>query len=158
MLNGEKMADTHSLREQIMNDIKTAMKEKLQDKVTALRMVTAAFKNREIELRPEPMSEDEHLTVIKKIVKQRKESIEQFQAAGRQDLVDAETKELNLLQAYLPTQMSREQIEQIVTEVVQATGAKTVKDMGSVMKAVQVRTGGAADNKMVSEIIKSKLQ
>jgi uncharacterized protein YqeY len=158
MLNGEKMADTHSLREQIMNDIKAAMKEKLQDKVTALRMVTAAFKNREIELRPEQMSEEEHLTVIKKIVKQRKESIEQFQAAGRQDLVDAETKELNLLQTYLPTQMTREQVEQIVTEVVQATGAKTVKDMGSVMKAVQVRTGGAADNKMVSEIIKSKLQ
>ena len=147
-----------SLREQITNDIKTAMKDKNMEKLNALRMVQSAFKNREIELRPNPMPEEECLTVIKKLVKQRKESIEQFQAAGRQDLVDAETKELKLLETYLPAQMSREQIEKLVTEVIAATGAKTVKEMGMVMKEMQVRTKGSADNKIVSEVIKSKLQ
>ena len=146
-----------SLREQISNDIKTAMKAKEMDKLNALRMVQAAFKNREIELRPNPMPEEESLAVLKKLVKQRKESIEQYQAAKRQDLVDAETKELLLLQTYMPQQMSREQVEAVVTEVIQSTGAKTVKDMGSVMKEAVVRTAGQADNKMLSEIIKSKL-
>jgi uncharacterized protein YqeY len=146
-----------SLREQISNDIKTAMKEKAMAKLNALRMVQSAFKNREIELRPNPMSEDECLSVLKKLVKQRKESIEQYQAAGRQDLVDAETAELKLLETYLPAQMGREQIEKIVAEVVAATGATTVKDMGKVMKEAQARAQGAADNKLLSEIIKSKL-
>lgn len=145
------------LREQISTDIKDAMRAKEMAKLNALRMVQSAFKNREIELRPEPMSEDECLTVVKKLVKQRKESIEQYLAAKRQDLVDAETTELKLLEAYLPAQMSREQVEKIVIEVVASTGAKTIKDMGSVMKEVQARTAGSADNKIVSEIIKSKL-
>jgi uncharacterized protein YqeY len=133
------------------------MKEKNMEKLNALRMVQSAFKNREIELRPNPMPEEECITVIKKLVKQRKESIEQFQAAGRTDLVDAETKELKLLEAYLPAQMSREQIEAIVTEAIAATGAKSVKEMGVVMKEAQIRTKGQADNKIVSEIIKAKL-
>lgn len=145
------------LREQISNDIKEAMRAKAMAKLNALRMVQSAFKNREIELRPTPMAEDECLVVLKKLVKQRKESIEQYAAAKRQDLVDAETAELKLLENYLPAQLSREQIEKIVTEAIAATGAKTIKDMGSVMKDVQVRTSGAADNKIVSEIIKSKL-
>jgi uncharacterized protein YqeY len=134
------------------------MKAKDSAKLNALRMVQSAFKNREIELRPNPMPEEECLVVIKKLVKQRKESIEQFAAAKRQDLVDAETAELALLETYLPAQMGRDQIEKIVDESIAAVGATTVKDMGKVMKEAQVRTGGAADNKLVSEIIKSKLQ
>lgn len=134
------------------------MKAKDMEKLNALRLVQSAFKNREIELRPNPMSEEEHLTVIKKLAKQRRESIEQFQAANRQDLVDAESKELALLETYLPAQMSREQIEQIVADAIQATGAKSVKEMGLVMKEAQARTAGSADNKLLSEIIKSKLQ
>jgi uncharacterized protein len=147
-----------SLREQITNDIKTAMKEKNSAKLNALRMVQSAFKNREIELRPNPMPEEEHVLVLRRLVKQRKESIEQYQAANRQDLVDAETAEMKLLETYLPAQMSREQIEKIVTEVIASTGAKSVKEMGLVMKEAQARTGGQADNKTISEIIKSKLQ
>ena len=147
-----------SLRETISSDIKTAMKAKEADKLSALRMVQSAFKNREIELRPAEMSEEECHAVIKKLVKQRKESIEQFAAANRQDLVDNETKELKILEGYLPAQMSREQIEKIVLEVIAETGAKTAKEMGLVMKAAQAKTGGQADNKIVSEIIKSKLQ
>lgn len=146
-----------SLRETISNDIKTAMKEKNSAKLNALRMVQSAFKNREIELRPAAMPEDEFMLVIKKLVKQRKESIEQFQAANRQDLVDAETAELSLLETYLPAQLSREQIEKIVADVVKELGATSVKQMGQVMKEAQARAGGQADNKIMSEVIKSKL-
>ena len=135
-----------SLREQISNDIKTAMKEKNMEKLNALRMVQSAFKNREIELRPAAMPEEECITVIKKLVKQRQESIEQFTAAKRQDLVDAETKELALLNTYLPAQLTREQIEKIVADVIAETGANSVK------------VGQSADNRLMSEIIKSKLQ
>jgi len=147
-----------SLREQISNDIKNAMKAREMEKLNALRLVQSAFKNREIELRPNVMPEDECIAVLKKIVKQRKESIEQFQAAGRQDLVDNETRELGLLETYLPAQMGREQIETLVVEVIASVGAKTVKEMGAVMKEMQIRTKGTADNKIVSEVIKSKLQ
>lgn len=147
-----------SLKEQISNDIKSAMKEKNPAKLNALRMVQSAFKNREIELRPNEMPEEEFLLVLKKLVKQRKESIEQYQAANRQDLVDAETAELKLLETYMPAQMDRSQIEKIVGEVIAALGATSVKQMGQVMKEAQVRTGGSADNKIMSEVIKSKLQ
>lgn len=146
-----------ALREQIMNDIKESMRAKDMAKLNALRMVQSAFKNREIELRPEAMSEEEHIAVLKKLAKQRKESIEQYKAANRQDLVDAEAAELKLLEQYLPAQMSPEQVEKIVIEVIAAVGATTVKEMGAVMKEVQARTSGTADNKLVSEIIKAKL-
>ena len=91
------------------------------------------------------------------MVKQRKESIDQYQAANRQDLVDKENAELKVIEGYLPAQMSREQIEAVVTEVITETKASSIKDMGTVMKAVVAKTAGAADNKIVSEIIKSKL-
>jgi len=146
-----------SLREKIVHDMKEAMRAKDSLKLNALRMVQSAFKNREIELRPEPMSEDECITVIKKLAKQRKESIEQFQAAGRQDLADNEASELKMLEAYLPAQMSREQIEALVAQVMTETGASSIKDMGTVMKAVQAKSGGTADNKIVSEVVKAKL-
>jgi len=146
------------LKEQISADMKDAMKSKEMDRLNALRMVQAAFKNREIELRPNPITEDELIVVLKKLVKQRKESIEQYAAAKRQDLDDNETKELKLLETYLPAQMGREQIEKIVAEVIAETGAKSQKEMGAVMKAVIARTSGSADNKIVSEVVKAKLQ
>ena len=145
------------LRDQISSDIKDAMRAKDSAKLNALRMVQSAFKNREIELRPEPMNEDEHLGILKKLVKQRKESIEQYAAAKRQDLVDNETAELKLLELYMPAQLSREQVEKVVADVMTALKATTVKDMGAVMKEVQARTAGAADNRMVSEVVKAKL-
>ncbi|UXR65528.1 GatB/YqeY domain-containing protein [Bdellovibrio bacteriovorus] len=145
------------LRDKIAADVKAAMIAKESAKLGALRMLQSAIKNREIDMRPDPITPDEVMNVVKKLVKQRKESIEQFQAAGRTDLVDQETAELKVLEVYLPAQMSREQIEALVTEVIAALGAKTVKDMGPVMKEVIAKSGGAADNKVVSEVIKSKL-
>lgn len=145
------------IREQLMADVKEAMKSKDQLKLNTLRFLQAAVKNREIELRPNAITSDEVMGVIKKLVKQRKESIEQYQNGGRQDLADQEAAELKVLEGYLPAQMGRDQIEKVVTEVIAALGAKTVKDMGPVMKEVVSRTVGTADNKTVSELIKSKL-
>lgn len=145
------------IRDKISADVKAAMIAKDSVKLGALRMLQAAIKNREIDMRPDPITLDEVLGVVKKLVKQRKESIEQFKAAGRQDLVDNESAELGILEVYLPAQMGREQVEALVTEVIAAVGAKTVKDMGLVMKEVIARSGGTADNKLVSELIKAKL-
>lgn len=145
------------IRDKIMADVKAAMIAKDSLKLGALRMLQSAIKNREIDMRPDPITPEEVMNVVKKLAKQRKESIDQFQQAGRQDLVDQETAELKVLEVYLPAQMGREQVEALVVEVIAALGAKTVKDMGPVMKEVIAKSGGAADNKTVSEIIKAKL-
>lgn len=145
------------IREKIMSDVKTAMRDKDQLKLNALRFLQAAIKNKEIDMRPNPITADDVMAVIKKLVKQRKESIEQYQTANRQDLVDQEMSELKILETFLPSQMSREQVEILVMEVITALNAKTVKDMGPVMKEVIAKAQGTADNKMVSEVIKSKL-
>lgn len=145
------------LREKILADIKSAMVSKDTVKLNTLRFLNAQIKNKEIDSRPNPITADDVMAVIKKLVKQRKESIEQFQSAGRTDLADQENAELKVMEAYLPAQLSKEQIEVIVAEVITAIGAKSIKDMGTVMKEAMVRTAGAADGKLISEIIKSKL-
>ncbi len=145
------------IREQLMADIKSAMIAKDSVKLNTLRFLNAAIKNKEIELRPTPIVSDDIMAVIKKLVKQRKESIEQFGTAGRTDLVDQETAELKILENYVPAQMTKDQIEILVSEIVIATGAKTIKDMGSVMKEAMAKSAGQADGKLLSEIIKSKL-
>jgi uncharacterized protein YqeY len=99
------------IRDRLTSDMKEAMKSKDQLKLEAIRFLQAAIKNKEIELRPNPISGDDVLSVVKKMIKQRKDSIEQYQAASRQDLADKETAELKILEAYMPAQMSREQIE-----------------------------------------------
>jgi uncharacterized protein len=145
------------IRERILADIKSAMIAKDSIKLNTLRFLQSAVKNKEIDSRPQPITTDDVLGVIKKLVKQRKESIEQFQAAGRKDLVDQEAAELKVMEAYLPAQMSKSQIETLVAEVITSTGAKTIKDMGTVMKEAMVRSAGQADGKLLSEVIKAKL-
>ena len=145
------------LREKILADIKAAMFAKDSVKLNTLRFLQSAIKNKEIDSRPEPITTDDVMAVVKKLIKQRKESIEQFQNAGRKDLVDQEAAELKVMEVYLPAQMTKEQIEAVVTEVIAATGAKTIKDMGTVMKEVQAKTGGSADGRTLSEVIKAKL-
>ena len=146
------------LRAKIMEDVKSAMKERAQVKLDALRFLQSAIKNREIELRPNAITQDEVLAVMKRLVKQRKESIEQYAQGGRQDLVDKETAELKVIESYLPQQMDRSEVEKLAKEVVAALGAKTAKDMGAVMKEMQVRTGGRADNKAISDVVKNLLK
>ncbi len=147
-----------SLREQVLADMKEAMKNKQADRLSAIRMLQAAIKNKEIEVRPNEMTEQDTLSVVKKLAKQRKDSIEEYEKAGRQDLADKEKFELTVLEAYLPAQLSKEQVEKVVEEVIQSLGAKDIKQMGAVIKEVQNRTQGAADGKTISEIVKSRLQ
>lgn len=145
------------ISERIKADLKAAMIAKDSAKLSVIRFLQSAIKYREIELRPNPISNDEVMGVLKKLVKQRKESIDQFKAGGRNDLVEQETAELKILETYLPAQMSREQIETLVSDVIAALGAKTLKDMGSVIKEVIARSAGSADSKTVSELVKAKL-
>ena len=145
------------IREKILADIKSAMVSKDTVKLNTLRFLNAQIKNKEIDSRPTPITADDIMAVLKKLVKQRKESIEQFSAAGRMDLADGEAAELKVLETYLPTQMTKEQIEALVIEVIAQTGATSIKDMGKVMKEMQTRTAGSADGKLVNEVIKSKL-
>jgi uncharacterized protein YqeY len=145
------------IREKLMSDMKEAMRAKDSVRLDAIRFLQSAINYKEVEVRPNAITSDDVLGVIKKLVKQRKESIEQFKAASRQDLVDKENQELKVLETYLPAQMNADQIAAVVMEVIQKTGAKTIKEMGLVMKEVMAKTGGAADNKTVSEIIKQKL-
>ncbi|MBS1243270.1 MAG: hypothetical protein H6R44_1025 [Nitrospirae bacterium] len=144
------------LRDQIDVDIKSAMKSGAKDKVSALRMLSAALKNKQIEKRA-PLVDGEIVDTVRSLIKQRRDSIEQFAKGGRQDLVDKEAAEVAVLEVYLPQQMAREEIEKIVREVIAQTGALGAKDMGKVMKALVPLLAGRADNKLVSELVKSSL-
>ena len=147
-----------SLRDQIQADMKQAMKNKEGPRLEVLRFLQSAIKNKEIEVRPNELTDKDTMAVITKQVKQRKESIAQFKEAGRDGLVKKESFEISVLETYLPQQMSREQVEKIISEVIAAVGATSIKQMGTVMKEVLAKTAGAADGKLVSEIVKSKLQ
>lgn len=146
-----------SLKVQIMDELKEAMKSKDQVKLSTLRLLNSQIKNKEIDLRPNPISEEDIVAVIKKSVKQRQDSIEQYQNANRQDLADVEIAELKILETYLPKMMSEDQVNVLVLEAIKETGATEAKDMGKVMKAVMAKTNGQADNKVVSELVKKNL-
>jgi uncharacterized protein YqeY len=144
------------LRETIDTDIKNALKSGAKDKLSTLRMLSAALKNKQIDKR-RPLTEEEVAETVRSLIKQRKDSIEQFGKGGRQDLVDKETAEVAVLEVYLPQQMSREEIEVMVRDAVAQTGAQGAKDMGKVMKALIPLVGGRADGKLVSELVKQAL-
>ncbi len=144
------------LRETIDNDIKNAMKSGAKEKVSALRMLVAAIKNKQIDKRA-PLTDTEVMETVRSLIKQRKDSIEQFAKGGRQDLVDKETAEVAVLEVYLPQQLGRDEIERMVSEVIAQTGAQGAKDMGKVMKALMPVVAGRADNKLLSELVKNAL-
>lgn len=146
-----------SIRNQITSDVKEAMKAREQLRLTTLRSIQSEIKNKEIEIRPKEITDDDVMAVLKKLSKQRKDSIEQFKNAGRTDLADKEQEELVFIETYLPEQMSEDKVKEIVFAVIDELGVTEMKQMGQVMKAVMVKTQGQADNKLISEIIKSKL-
>ena len=147
-----------SLREKILEDIKIAMRNKEVDRLSAVRFLQAAVKNREIELRPNPITEQDIVSVIKKLAKQRKDSISEFEKAGRMDLVNKEKFELGVLEHYLPQQMSHDDVVKVVDEVIKAQGATQLKQMGGVIKEIMVRTAGLADGKLISDLVKGRLK
>ena len=144
------------LREKIDADVKEALKSGAKEKVSTLRMLNAALKNKQIDKR-RPLTEEEVVETVRTLIKQRKDSIEQFTKGGRQDLVDKETAEVTVLEAYLPAQLSREEVDAMVREAIAQTGAQGAKDMGKVMKALLPLVGGRADGKLVSELVKNAL-
>ncbi len=146
-----------SLKERITGDMTAAMKAKDAPRLSTLRMVKAAVQNREIEKGGE-LSDEELTKTLQSLVKQRRDSVEQYEKAGRAELAEKERAEIAVIEEYLPRAASREEIERVVAEVVAETGASSMKEMGAVMKAVQARLGGAADGRTVSEVVKSKLQ
>ena len=146
------------LQDNINKDLVEAMKVNNQTKVSTLRMLNSAIKNAAIAKRPTELDEADILSIIAKQVKQHIESIEQFKKGSRQDLVDKETLELEILNSYMPKQMNDGEITKIVQEAIIEVNAKGKQDMGKVMKAVLPKTKGLADNKLVSSIVARSLE
>ncbi len=144
------------LRERIDTDIKDALKSGAKDKLSTLRMLSAALKNKQIDKR-RPLTEEEVVETVRSLIKQRRDSIEQFSKGGRQDLVDKEAAEIPVLEAYLPQQLTRDELEGMVRNAITETSAQGAKDMGKVMKALIPLVGGRADGKLVSELVKHAL-
>jgi uncharacterized protein len=146
-----------SLREQIVMDLTAAMKAQDAGRTSTLRMVKAAMMNRQIEKGSE-LDDDDMQKLLRSLVKQRRDSIEQYEKAGRQELVDKEKAEIDVIETYLPKAASQAEIEQAVAAAIAETGATSMRDMGKVMKAAQSALAGKnADGRLISEVVKSKL-
>ena len=146
-----------SLKERIISDLTAAMKAKDAARLSTLRMVKASVMNREIE-KGSALTEEELTKAMQSLVKQRRDSIEQYEKAGRQELAEKERAEIEVIESYLPQAASREEIEAAVTAVITETSASSMRDMGLVMKNVQARLAGRnADGRTVSEIVKARL-
>jgi len=145
-----------SLKTRITDDMKTAMRAKDARRLSAIRLLLAAIKQREVDERKD-MSDADVMSVIEKMIKQRRDSIEQFQRGGRQDLVDIEQFELSVLQAYMPQALSDAEVEAAVTAAIQSSGAKGMADMGKVMAVLKPQLAGRADMGKVSALVKAKL-
>ncbi len=146
-----------TLREQIISDLTAAMKAQDAQRTSTLRMVKAAMMNRQIDKGGE-LDDEEMTRLLRSMVKQRRDSIEQYQKGARQDLADKEQAEIDVIEGYLPQAASRDEIESAVAAAIAETGANSIKDMGKVMKTAQALLSGRnADGKTVSEVVKSKL-
>jgi uncharacterized protein YqeY len=145
-----------SLKERITDDMKAAMRAGEKERLGVIRMITSGIKQREVDERIS-LDDGQVLAVIEKMIKQRKESLVQFQAGNRQDLVDKESAEIALLQTYLPAQLSGAEIDALIAQAIAATGAASVKDMGKVMGIIKARAQGRADMAAVGAKIKAKL-
>jgi uncharacterized protein YqeY len=144
------------LKDRITEDMKGAMRAGEKERLGTIRLVLAAIKQREVDERI-TLDDGQVLAVLEKMIKQRKESIAQFESGGRADLVAKEQAELAVLQVYLPAQMSEAEIDALIAEAVAATGASSIKDMGKVMGIVKAKAQGKADMGAVSARIKQKL-
>jgi uncharacterized protein YqeY len=146
-----------TLKEKITSDMTAAMKAKDAARTSTLRMVKAAIMNREKEGSGQ-LTDEDVMKLLRSQVKQRRDSVEQYQKAGRQELVDKETAEIAVIEEYLPQAASAAEIDQAVADAIAETGASSMKDMGTVMKAAMAKLAGKnADGKMVSESVKKKL-
>jgi uncharacterized protein len=145
-----------SLKERISDDMKAAMRAKDAERLGTIRMLQAAIKQREVDERI-TLDDTQVMAVLEKMIKTRKESIEQFRAGNREDLAAKEAQEIAQLQAYLPEQLSAAELEAIIAAAIASTGASSIKDMGKVVAAVKQQAAGRADMGAVSAVIKAKL-
>lgn len=149
-----------SLKEQIGEDIKTAMKAKDKLRLQTVRSIKKAILDKEVELRPkgqDTLTPEHEIELLTQQAKQRRDSIEQFTNAGRDDLAEKESQELAIIETYLPEQVSDEEVTKIIDELIASSGATTMKDLGKVMGPAMKQLKGKADGKKIQEIVKSKL-
>jgi uncharacterized protein YqeY len=144
------------LTQRLTEDMKQAMKQKDKVRLSVLRMVKAAVKNREIEI-GRPLADDDVLGVIQKELKQRRDSLQAFESAGRTDLVDEVKAEIDVLMSYLPKQLSEDELREIVQSVISELGASGKADVGKVMSAVMPKVKGRADGRLVQSLVQSLL-
>lgn len=145
-----------SLLERLNNDMKQAMKSKDKDKLTVIRMIKASLQNEAIKLGNE-LSEEQELTVLSREMKQRKDSLHEFDKAGRPDLVEKLRQELEVVELYMPEQLSEEEVESIVRETIAETGASSKAEMGKVMSAIMPKVKGKADGSLVNKLVQQHL-
>lgn len=145
-----------TLRDKIQENMRTALKQGEKLRLSAIRMLWNGVRNKEIDGKKD-LEDAEIIAIINTLAKQRRDSIEQYKQGNRQDLVDKETAELNVLLAYLPEQLSQEDVAKIVEETIRETGAANKADMGKVMKALMPKVTGKADGKLVSQLVREKL-
>jgi uncharacterized protein YqeY len=145
-----------AFQEKMNDDMVLAAKSKDKVRLSALRMLKSGLHNREIELQ-RGLNETEFLQLVSSMVKQRKDSIEQFEKGGRNDLVEKETAELKVIEEFLPTQLSEADLDAAITEAIRESGAAGIRDMGKVMKALMPKVTGKADGKLVGDKVKARL-
>jgi len=144
------------LEDRLVEEMKGAMKSNDKLRLSTIRMIRSASKNREIELRKK-LADEEIIKVIQGMVRKGEESIEQFEAGGRNDLVEKEKQEMEILKSFLPQAMTREEILQVIDQSIQETQASSLKDLGRVMKSVMPKIEGKADGKRVNQLVKERL-
>lgn len=145
-----------TLKQQLTDDMKTAMRGGEKDRLGVIRLILAAIKQREVDERIE-LDDVQTLAVLEKMVKQRKDSITQFEAANRTDLADIERAEMVVIDTYLPTKLGDEEIDALITAAIAETGASSARDMGKVVATVKEKAAGRADMGVVSSRIKARL-
>jgi uncharacterized protein YqeY len=145
-----------TLKQQLTDDMKAAMRSGEKDRLGVIRLILAAIKQREVDERIE-LDDVQTLAVLEKMVKQRKDSISQFEAASRQDLADIERAEMKVIEVYLPAKLGDEEIDALITAAIAETGASSARDMGKVVAAVKEKAAGRADMGVVSGRIKARL-
>jgi len=145
-----------SLQEEISAALKDAMRARHEAKLSSLRLVLTAIKNREKEIR-RSLEDQEVMSVISSQIKQRRESIEQYRKADREDLAQAEERELQVLQSFMPEQLSEKEMEKALDEIIADVGAVSMKDMGKVMKVAVATLAGRADGRVINTMVKAKL-
>jgi hypothetical protein len=145
-----------SLEERLVEEMKQAMKSNDKLRLSTIRMIRSALKNKEIELRKK-LEDEEVVKVILAMVRKGEESVEQFQTGGRTDLVEKEKREIEILKSFLPQPLSQEEILKIIDQSIQETQASSPKDIGKVMKSVMPKLGGKADGKLINQLVKERL-